>query len=238
MAGINRLGKAPPRPGSLRPPDPNRNRVLDIYSEGTEGDADYMRMVQDIEDAQQSQVGWLFGRGAFDKGDLLYLRDEEEKRRFKEEELRELERAQFLKLQAVAGPGPDSLRAAAAPPPPRATQNQRSQAKFLASIVKVKGSKVTLPAKRGAEGNAAPSGKRLKEEVPSQPAQGSKQEEEEEGPGLVGLLGDYGSEDEGGDSDRSNGGKEQPNIASSQGITSGPGPGNVLSTDSQDMSSS
>jgi hypothetical protein len=91
----------------LRPPDPNRNRVLDIYSEGTEGDADYMRMVQDvshlfrsfpcslmhlqsiriinimivynykiayrssrvvlfimqIEDAQQSQVGWLFGRG-------------------------------------------------------------------------------------------------------------------------------------------------------------------------------
>lgn len=46
--GINRLGKAPPRPGSLRPPDPNRNRVLDIYSEGTEGDADYMRMVQDV----------------------------------------------------------------------------------------------------------------------------------------------------------------------------------------------
>lgn len=102
LQGINRLGKAPPRPGSLRPPDPNRNRVLDIYSEGTEGDADYMRMVQDvsthrhaeafrmtldaryaitrlsflatviyfylvqIEDAQQSQVGWLFGRGGED----------------------------------------------------------------------------------------------------------------------------------------------------------------------------
>lgn len=48
LQGINRLGKAPPRPGSLRPPDPNRNRVLDIYSEGTEGDADYMRMVQDV----------------------------------------------------------------------------------------------------------------------------------------------------------------------------------------------
>ena len=48
VQGINRLGKAPPRPGSLRPPDPNRNRVLDIYSEGTEGDADYMRMVQDV----------------------------------------------------------------------------------------------------------------------------------------------------------------------------------------------
>lgn len=46
--GINRLGKAPPRPGSLRPPDPNRNKTLDVFSEGTEGDADYMRMVQDV----------------------------------------------------------------------------------------------------------------------------------------------------------------------------------------------
>ena len=49
-------------------------------------------------------------RAAFDKGDLLYLRDEEEKRRFKEEELRDSERAQFLRMQAssgaVVGPGP------------------------------------------------------------------------------------------------------------------------------------
>ena len=52
--GINRLGKAPPRPGSLRPPDPNRNRILDIFSEGTEGDADYARMVQDVSDACSS----------------------------------------------------------------------------------------------------------------------------------------------------------------------------------------
>ncbi len=69
---------------------------------------------------------------------------------------------------------------------------RRSQAKFLANIVKVKGTRFTLPAKRGAESNAARSEKRLKEEVPSQPAQGSKQEEEEEeeGPALAGLLGD------------------------------------------------
>ena len=37
---------------------------------------------------------------AFDKGDLLYLRDEEEKKRFKEEELRDSERMQFLRMQA------------------------------------------------------------------------------------------------------------------------------------------
>eukprot|EP00891_Asterochloris_glomerata_P004360 jgi/Astpho2/4360/Aster-x0627 len=47
-----------------------------------------------IEDTQQNQSGWLFTRGAFDKGDLLYLRDEEEKRRFQEVELRDSERSQ------------------------------------------------------------------------------------------------------------------------------------------------
>ena len=88
MQGINRLGKAAPKPGSLRPPDPNRRQDLDLFSEGAETDADYMRMVHDvrllitpyrvlcqrmqqaemlllvqIEDTQQNQSGWLFGRG-------------------------------------------------------------------------------------------------------------------------------------------------------------------------------
>ena len=56
LQGINRLGKAPPRPGSLRPPDPNRNKTLDVFSEGTEGDADYMRMVQDVSIALQNNL--------------------------------------------------------------------------------------------------------------------------------------------------------------------------------------
>lgn len=209
--GINRLGKAPPRPGSLRPPDPNRNRVLDIYSEGTEGDADYMRMVQDVgcptstclsepfsahvlpslhpclliclcfscrlrtcsrarwAGSLAEEVGtlaasisratctrdstrcwpdalgywracrsctitwWLevapfSGCAAFDKGDLLYLRDEEEKRRFKEEELRDSERAQFLRMQASsgAGPGPGSDPSLGSKPAPtRAAQREK-----------------------------------------------------------------------------------------------------------------
>ncbi|KAK9841620.1 hypothetical protein WJX74_008847 [Apatococcus lobatus] len=119
MAGINRLGKGPPKPGSYRPPDPNKYRTMDMYSEGAEGDADYMRMVQDIEDTQQNQVGWLFGRGAFDKGDLLYLRDEEEKRRFKETELRDSERIRFQALRAGVDShrDPPAPNPAAAPPP-------------------------------------------------------------------------------------------------------------------------
>ena len=39
-------------------------------------------------------------RAAFDKGDLLYLRDEEEKRRFTEMELRDSEQQQFRKERA------------------------------------------------------------------------------------------------------------------------------------------
>ena len=51
VQGINRLGKGPPKPGTLRPPDPNKYRTVDMFSEGAEGDADYMRMVQDVGDA-------------------------------------------------------------------------------------------------------------------------------------------------------------------------------------------
>jgi hypothetical protein len=36
---------------------------------------------------------------AFDKGDLLYLRDEEEKRRFQEQELRESELRSFARMR-------------------------------------------------------------------------------------------------------------------------------------------
>ena len=51
IQGINRLGKAAPKPGSLRPPDPNRRQDLDLFSEGAESDADYMRMVHDVRPA-------------------------------------------------------------------------------------------------------------------------------------------------------------------------------------------
>lgn len=48
--GINRLGKGPPKPGTFRPPDPNKFRTIDMYAEGTEGDIDYQRMVSDVSD--------------------------------------------------------------------------------------------------------------------------------------------------------------------------------------------
>lgn len=62
-----------------------------------------------------------FVPAAFDKGDLLYLRDEEEKKRFKEEELRDSERIRFLRMQASAGQPKEianDMPASLAPKPP------------------------------------------------------------------------------------------------------------------------
>jgi hypothetical protein len=149
-----------------------------MTAEGTEGDIEYQRMVQDIEEMQQRQ-GWLTGRGgepmrpalpppplrvparntqatpspaattathhrhhhsrnpprhaAFDKADLLYLRDQAELERHKELEQRDGERAHFLAMKAqteaqqpeqegeVAGqpqPQPQPQPASTAQPPP------------------------------------------------------------------------------------------------------------------------
>ncbi|KAK9831838.1 hypothetical protein WJX81_000332 [Elliptochloris bilobata] len=134
MAGINRLGAGPRKPGIARPIDPNRFIVQDLVPEGVENDQDYKRMVQDIEDAQQSQVGWLFGRGAFDKSDLMYLRDEEERQRFTEDERRDRELQQFQKQRARLEP------AAPGPAPPRPVRRDKDkggssvQAKVLSKL--------------------------------------------------------------------------------------------------------
>ena len=58
------------------------------------------------------------GSAAFDKGDLLYLRDEEEKRRFKETELRDSERIRFMALRAGADSHRDPSGPVPSPGPP------------------------------------------------------------------------------------------------------------------------
>lgn len=63
-------------------------------------------------------VSGLGRSAAFDKGDLLYLRDEEEKRRFKETELRDSERIRFQALRAGVDSHRDPPGPAPAPAPP------------------------------------------------------------------------------------------------------------------------
>ncbi|GLI61461.1 hypothetical protein VaNZ11_003854 [Volvox africanus] len=62
-----------------------------VASEGAELDDNYQKMVADIEE-QTQRSGWLFGRGAFDKGDLQYLRDFNNSLRYKEVEIEDKEK--------------------------------------------------------------------------------------------------------------------------------------------------
>lgn len=196
MAGINRLGKAPPKPGTLRPPDPNKYRTVDIFSEGAEKDVEYQRMVNDIEEMQQQQ-GWLFGRGAFDKADLLYLRDQAEQQRHKEIELRDNERTEYAQLKAQVEQNQDERTT---PPALKATmpKGEKRPMKILAQI------KVKNPNKP-----AGPAGKRAKLENHKTEDTATNSESDAAGKGhcspaelgLLGLLGSYASDAESTDSE-------------------------------------
>lgn len=65
-------------------------------------DVDFQRAIQQLEDQQHGRAGWLFARGAFDKGDQAYLREQEERRRHAEEATLDRERAQFLAARVRA----------------------------------------------------------------------------------------------------------------------------------------
>lgn len=222
MAGINRLGKAAPKPGSLRPPDPNRRQDLDLFSEGAETDADYMRMVHDIEDTQQNQSGWLFGRGAFDKGDLLYLRDEEEKRRFTEMELRDSERHQFMKERARV----ESERAAAALQAAQARKDKAGRGPSKASLNSVRIKPSTAQSSTSTEQGEPPT-KKLKQgndtaelhepAASSEPAAAAQPAASQPAPvlaqpkpSLTALLGNYASDSDEGGSGQDDDAEEDP----------------------------
>ncbi|GLC64877.1 hypothetical protein PLESTF_000216900 [Pleodorina starrii] len=90
-----------------------------VASEGVELDDNYQKMVADIEE-QTQRSGWLFGRGAFDKADLQYLRDFNNSLRYKEveiedkeKELWERERAR-LEAEAAASAAAAAAQQAAA----------------------------------------------------------------------------------------------------------------------------
>lgn len=65
-------------------------------------DEDYKRAVQSLEDQQHGRAGWLFARGALDKGDQAYLKEQEQLQRHAEEALQEREAAEFAAARALA----------------------------------------------------------------------------------------------------------------------------------------
>jgi len=198
MAGMNRLGSAPKKaPAAPRPVDPHRFKSIESKPQDTDGDLEYQKLVQEVEEGVGSrQAGWLFGRGAFDRTDLQYLKDEDDKNKYIELERAEQEKSAFAKLRAQQE---EELEQAEAREASRvAAERRRKQAvstkhtNVLARVVKIK--------KAGVDGAQEPDAKRQKPEAQQGAGPSERAKEAEEGGkpsshvGLPGLLGDYGSD--------------------------------------------
>ena len=60
---------------------PSRYQVEDIMPEGATEDVDFQKALLRLREQQEVRgAGWLAPSGKFDKGDLAYVREEEEKR--------------------------------------------------------------------------------------------------------------------------------------------------------------
>ncbi|KAG2489342.1 hypothetical protein HYH03_012172 [Edaphochlamys debaryana] len=81
-----------------------------LASEGA--DEVYKRVVEDIEE-QTQRAGWLFGRGAFDKADLQYLRDFNTQLKSKEGEIEDIEKLLWEKERERAEAEASAAAAAA-----------------------------------------------------------------------------------------------------------------------------
>jgi len=67
----------------------------DVIPEDAANDVDFQRAVQKLEDQTHGQAGFLFSKGAFDKGDFAYMREEEDRQRHVEEAMAEQELTEF-----------------------------------------------------------------------------------------------------------------------------------------------
>ncbi|GAX79086.1 hypothetical protein CEUSTIGMA_g6526.t1 [Chlamydomonas eustigma] len=76
-----------------------RNRIIDVKPPGAENDPDYVKFQRELEETQQGQ-GWLFGRGAFDRQDIMYLKELKEEVRTTEDELNEMASSEFARLRS------------------------------------------------------------------------------------------------------------------------------------------
>ena len=79
-----------------------RFQTEDVVPDDAAGDFEFQKAVQQIEDQQHVRAGFLFARGAFDKGDQAYIKEQEERNRHAEEAMHERERAEFMAARARA----------------------------------------------------------------------------------------------------------------------------------------
>jgi hypothetical protein len=82
-------------------PAQNRFAVEDVVPPDASEDVEFQRAVQQLEDLQNPR-GYVYAKGAFDRGDQAYLKEQEERRRHVEEAVAERERAEFVTARARA----------------------------------------------------------------------------------------------------------------------------------------
>lgn len=80
--------------------------------EATRNDPLYEKLVQDLQDSAPGVRGWLFAAGAFDKGDLLYLRKVEREQKHVEEEQEYTEKQAVSSTLIASGQPPRFCRGA------------------------------------------------------------------------------------------------------------------------------
>ena len=79
-----------------------RYHTEDVVPEDAEDDADFKKLVRQVEDQHHGRGAYVLSQGALDKGDLAYQKEQEERRRHAEEARELLERTEFAAARARA----------------------------------------------------------------------------------------------------------------------------------------
>jgi hypothetical protein len=80
----------------------SRYHTETIVPDDAAEDVDFQRALKRLEDQAHGRGGWLMARGAFDRGDHAYMKEDEDRRRHAEEAQRDRERREFEEARARA----------------------------------------------------------------------------------------------------------------------------------------
>lgn len=81
----------------LQDKKPSRYQFEDVMPDGAQDDIEFQKALERLQEQQQVRgAGWLAAKGAFDRGDYQYIREQEDRKRHFEEHLQERERNEFV----------------------------------------------------------------------------------------------------------------------------------------------
>lgn len=108
-------------------------------------DIDFQRALQRIEAQAQGRGGWLVARGAYDRGDSVYLREEEERRRHAEEIQWDKERYEFEMARARADQIEEKFRSSLEYKKKKDSTDAQYKSKQLSKATETRNSRKAFP---------------------------------------------------------------------------------------------